>query len=268
MDPFRLTHIDTYSNILYVKELQAELSQLAHTVVRIEKYSTEACCVVGNYYSFKGQVRAKTADRRSQTASDESHLDLSSFVSYLLNPPPFSLHHYIDSHYNLHSTLLHIAVVARAGSAVLPARPAIKQQVPIGLDSYGPRVHGAAQHCRGMLCFIFSFRTLLFPICVRSFRLCFTLFDSCGLHITPTTFHTETQAVQCYRLAVEVSDTDYRAWYGLGQTYEMLHLYQYAAYYYKKAAFLRPADARMWGAVGSCLLKMSSGVAVSNAYLT
>ena len=33
-------------------------------------------------------------------------------------------------------------------------------------------------------------------------------------------------AVQCYRNAVDLSPSDYRAWYGLGQTYEMLHLYQ------------------------------------------
>lgn len=58
------------------------------------------------------------------------------------------------------------------------------------------------------------------------------------------------------RMAVDISETDYRAWYGLGQTYEMLHLYHYACYYYKKAAFLRPADARMWCAVGSCTLKL------------
>ena len=36
----------------------------------------------------------------------------------------------------------------------------------------------------------------------------------------------------------------------------MLHLYQYAHYYYRKAAYLRPLDARMWGAVGNCLLKL------------
>lgn len=63
-------------------------------------------------------------------------------------------------------------------------------------------------------------------------------------------------AVQCYRNAVNISETDYRAWYGLGQTYEMLHLYQYSYYYFKKAAFLRPSDARMWSAVGNCLLKL------------
>jgi anaphase-promoting complex subunit 8 len=64
-------------------------------------------------------------------------------------------------------------------------------------------------------------------------------------------------AVQCYRKAVEVSGgSDYRAWYGLGQTYEMLHMYQYSTYYYQKAAALRPLDGRMWCAVGSCLVRL------------
>ena len=53
-----------------------------------------------------------------------------------------------------------------------------------------------------------------------------------------------------------MQQVDYRAWYGLGQTYEMLHLYQYAHFYYRKAAYLRPFDARMWGAVGNCMLKL------------
>mmetsp|Transcript_19560 Transcript_19560/g.21229 ORF Transcript_19560/g.21229 Transcript_19560/m.21229 type:complete len:268 (-) Transcript_19560:1354-2157(-) len=63
-------------------------------------------------------------------------------------------------------------------------------------------------------------------------------------------------AVQCYRNAIQICETDYRAWYGLGQTYEMLHLYQYALYYFKKATSLRPSDARLWSAVGNCLLKL------------
>jgi anaphase-promoting complex subunit 8 len=58
------------------------------------------------------------------------------------------------------------------------------------------------------------------------------------------------------RCVLSPRQVDYRAWYGLGQTYEMLHLYQYAHYYYRKAAYLRPLDARMWGAVGNCLLKL------------
>jgi len=55
IDPHRLEHVDTYSNILYVKERRAELSHLAHVVTKIDKYAAETCCVVGNYYSLKGQ---------------------------------------------------------------------------------------------------------------------------------------------------------------------------------------------------------------------
>ena len=42
------------------------------------------------------------------------------------------------------------------------------------------------------------------------------------------------------------------AWYGLGQTYEILKMYNYAIYYYRKAVQLRPYDSRMWLAVGKC----------------
>ena len=54
-DPYRMEHIDTYSNILYVKECRSELSYLAHSVMKINKYTTQTCCIVGNYYSLKGQ---------------------------------------------------------------------------------------------------------------------------------------------------------------------------------------------------------------------
>ena len=54
-DPYRIDHVDTFSNILYVKERSAELSHLAHSVIKIDKYSPETCCVIGNYYSLKGQ---------------------------------------------------------------------------------------------------------------------------------------------------------------------------------------------------------------------
>eukprot|EP01031_Cornospumella_fuschlensis_P026318 gene26318-31794_t len=58
--------------------------------------------------------------------------------------------------------------------------------------------------------------------------------------------HNISMAIACYRQAVDIYAQDYRPWYGLGQTYEILHLYQYALMYYKKAAALRPYDARMW----------------------
>lgn len=45
---------------------------------------------------------------------------------------------------------------------------------------------------------------------------------------------------------------DYRAWYGLGQTYELLAMPHYALHYYRRASLLRPADARMWCAMAQC----------------
>ncbi|TFJ88739.1 hypothetical protein NSK_000308 [Nannochloropsis salina CCMP1776] len=108
-DPYRLENLERYSDVLYVKESRAELSQLAHIAARNDKYRPETCCIIGNYYSLKA-----------------------------------------------------------------------------------------------------------------------------------------------YRRAVDINPRDYRAWYGLGQTYELLQMYLYAIYYYRKAATLRPFDARMWCALGVC----------------
>lgn len=54
-NPYVIDGMDTYSNILYVRGLKAELSHLAHSLVEIDKYRPEACCVIGNYYSLKSQ---------------------------------------------------------------------------------------------------------------------------------------------------------------------------------------------------------------------
>ena len=63
------------------------------------------------------------------------------------------------------------------------------------------------------------------------------------------------KAISAYRRAVDINDRDYRAWYGLGQVYEILNMLLYALYYYRKAAALRPYDARMWCALGSCFVR-------------
>jgi len=41
-------------------------------------------------------------------------------------------------------------------------------------------------------------------------------------------------AIEAYRRAVDVNRKDYRAWYGLGQAYELLNMHQYALHYYRK----------------------------------
>ena len=59
-------------------------------------------------------------------------------------------------------------------------------------------------------------------------------------------------AIDAYRHAVDINPRDYRAWYGLGQTYEILQMPYYALYYYQQAVKLRPDDSRMWCAMGQC----------------
>merc|ERR1719402_544759 len=55
LDPYRLDNLDTYSNLLYVKEQRVELAHLAHKTNLIDKYRPETCCVIGNYYSHRSQ---------------------------------------------------------------------------------------------------------------------------------------------------------------------------------------------------------------------
>ncbi|XP_033328930.1 cell division cycle protein 23 isoform X1 [Megalopta genalis] len=53
-DPYCLDNMDTYSNLLYVREMRVELANLAHRATEIDKYRLETCCIVGNYYSLRG----------------------------------------------------------------------------------------------------------------------------------------------------------------------------------------------------------------------
>lgn len=73
---------------------------------------------------------------------------------------------------------------------------------------------------------------------------------------------------------VDVNRKDYRAWYGLGQAYELLNMHQYSLYYYQRATALRypypssinrnthllktsrPYDVRIWQAQGMCYEEM------------
>lgn len=49
----------------------------------------------------------------------------------------------------------------------------------------------------------------------------------------PPPKHTQTLHTDAYRNAVALSPRDYRAWYGLGQTYELLCMPHYALHYYR-----------------------------------
>lgn len=42
------------------------------------------------------------------------------------------------------------------------------------------------------------------------------------------------KCAEAYRRAVDVSPRDYRAWYGLGQTYELMKMPYFALYYFRR----------------------------------
>lgn len=48
----------------------------------------------------------------------------------------------------------------------------------------------------------------------------------------------------------EINIKDYRAWYGLGQIYELVKLPKYALFYFGHSRALRPGDSRMLLALG------------------
>ncbi|OMO85780.1 Tetratricopeptide TPR-1 [Corchorus olitorius] len=59
-------------------------------------------------------------------------------------------------------------------------------------------------------------------------------------------------AIDAYRRAVDINPRDYRAWYGLGQAYEMMGMPHYALHYFRKSVFFQPIDSRLWIAMGQC----------------
>lgn len=54
-DPCRVDNMDTYSNVLCMRERRDELAQLAHRTSAIDRYRPETCCIVGNLYSLRKQ---------------------------------------------------------------------------------------------------------------------------------------------------------------------------------------------------------------------
>lgn len=64
----------------------------------------------------------------------------------------------------------------------------------------------------------------------------------------------------------EVNRRDYRAWYGLGQSYEILKMPFYSLYYYKIAQQLRPYDSRMLVALAETYEKLDRNANALKCY--
>ncbi|KAF9586663.1 Anaphase-promoting complex subunit 23 [Lunasporangiospora selenospora] len=53
--PYRLDSMDIYSNVLFVTENRTKLSELARRCAMTDIHRPETCCIIGNYYSMKGE---------------------------------------------------------------------------------------------------------------------------------------------------------------------------------------------------------------------
>lgn len=73
-DPYRLDHLDAYSNILYVMELRPKLAFLAQLASNTDKFRPETCCVIGNYYSLKSDHEKAVMYFRRALVLDRSFL--------------------------------------------------------------------------------------------------------------------------------------------------------------------------------------------------
>ena len=55
IDPYRLETLELYSNLLFVKEDVAGLSELAQSLIKIDKFRHETLTVSGNYFAINGR---------------------------------------------------------------------------------------------------------------------------------------------------------------------------------------------------------------------
>ncbi|PCH43652.1 TPR-like protein [Wolfiporia cocos MD-104 SS10] len=74
IDPYRIDDIDIYSNILYVTEDKYTLSKIAHEFTVIDKDRPEVCCLIGNYYSLRGEHEKAIKYFRRATQLDWTYL--------------------------------------------------------------------------------------------------------------------------------------------------------------------------------------------------
>lgn len=68
-------------------------------------------------------------------------------------------------------------------------------------------------------------------------------------------------------LILEINKYEYRAWYGLGQTFEILGMFKHSLFFFKQAQLLRPFDSRLIIAVGNVYEKLKNIEMAFQSYL-
>ncbi|KAK4427192.1 Anaphase-promoting complex subunit [Sesamum alatum] len=202
-DPYRIEDMDMYSNVLYAKECFSALSYLAHRVFLTDKYRPESCCIVGNYYSLKGQHEKSVMYFRRALKLNKNYLSAWTLMG----------HEYVE--------------MKNTSAAVDAYRRAVDINPCDYRAWYGL---GQAYEMMGMPFYAlhyFKKSVFLQPNDSRLWIAMAQCFETEQLHMLE-------EAIKCYKRAVNCNDREAIALHQLAKLHCELGQTEEAAFYYKK----------------------------------
>ncbi|KAK3035789.1 hypothetical protein RJ639_034605 [Escallonia herrerae] len=202
-DPYRVEDMDMYSNVLYSKECFSALSYLAHRVFLTDKYRPESCCIIGNYYSLKGQHEKSVMYFRRALKLDKNYLSAWTLMG----------HEYVEM---------------KNTSAAVDAYRRVVDTNPCDYRAwYGL---GQAYEMMGMPFYAlhyFKKSVFLQPSDSRLWIAMAQCYEKEELYMLE-------EAIKCYRRAAGCNDTEAIALHKLAKLHSELGRSEGAAFYYKK----------------------------------
>uniref|UniRef100_A0A2P2J6M2 Cdc23 domain-containing protein n=1 Tax=Rhizophora mucronata TaxID=61149 RepID=A0A2P2J6M2_RHIMU len=202
-DPYRVEDMDMYSNVLYAKECFSALSYLAHRVFMTDKYRPESCCIIGNYYSLKGQHEKSVMYFRRALKLNKNYLSAWTLMG----------HEYVE--------------MKNTPAAI----DAYRRAVEINPCDY--RAWYGLGQAYEMMCMpvyalhYFKKSVFLQPNDYRLWIAMAQCYETDELHMLE-------EAVKCYRRAANCNDREAIAMHQLAKLHRELGRSEEAAFYYKK----------------------------------
>uniref|UniRef100_A0A3Q7FQ14 Cdc23 domain-containing protein n=1 Tax=Solanum lycopersicum TaxID=4081 RepID=A0A3Q7FQ14_SOLLC len=212
-DPYRIEDMDMYSNVLYAKECFSALSYLAHRVFLTDKYRPESCCIIGNYYSLKGQHEKSVMYFRRALKLNKNYLSAWTLMG----------HEYVE--------------MKNTPAAVDAYRRAVDINPCDYRAWYGL---GQAYEMMGMPFYAlhyFKKSVFLQPSDSRLWIAMAQCFETEQLHMLE-------EAIKCYRRAANCNDREAIALHQLAKLHAELGRSEEAAFYYKKDLEIMEAEER------------------------
>ncbi|XP_058084828.1 anaphase-promoting complex subunit 8 [Magnolia sinica] len=202
-DPYRVDSMDIYSNVLYAKECFSALSYLAHRVFLTDKYRPESCCIIGNYYSLKGQHEKSVLYFRRALKLNRKYLSAWTLMG----------HEYVE--------------MKNTPAAV----DAYRRAVDINPRDYRAW-YGLGQTYEMMVMpfyalYYFRRAAYLQPTDARIWNAMAQCYQSEQLHMLE-------EAIKCYKRAATCNDREGIALHQLAKLHSELGFSEQAAFYYKK----------------------------------